>query len=174
VDLEATTQAFIQLFNSTELRLKMGSDGRQRAKEVYDWSAIIPQYEALWAEQIQVRMSKGKEFKPIPHPWPARMDPFFAFASYPTNTLTPETMLTLVGTREEALQFISRSMKLKMVDYAKVMLPIESEIQTVLCAASETPKTALQLIEKIEPNRQAFVLRSLVWLMKLGVLKLNP
>jgi len=174
VDLEATTQAFIQLFNSAELRLKMGSDGRQRAKEVYDWSAIIGQYEALWAEQTQMRISKGKELKPIPHPWPARMDPFFAFASYPTNTLTPETMLTLIGTREEALQFISRSMKLKMVDYAKMMLPNQSEIQMVLGAASETPKSALQLIEKIEPNRQAFVLRSLVWLMKLGVLKLNP
>jgi pyridoxal/pyridoxine/pyridoxamine kinase len=65
-------------------------------------------------------------------------------------------------------------MKLKMVDYAKVMLPNESEIQTVLNSAYETPKTALQLIEKIEPNRQAFVLRSLAWLMKLGVLKLNP
>ena len=102
------------------------------------------------------------------------MDPFFAFGSYPTKTLTPETLIFLVGTQRDALLFINLCLKLKMVNYAKVILPTESEIQTVLNAASETPKTTLQLIEKIEPNRQAFVLRGLVWLIKLGILRISP
>lgn len=85
----------------------MGEAGRQRARTVYDWAAIIPQDEALWAQ---------------------------------------------------------------LADIAKVMLPRQEEIQTVLQAAAE-PKEAIELIASIPPARQALVLRSLAWLVKLGVLK---
>ncbi|MBM3396787.1 MAG: glycosyltransferase family 4 protein, partial [Betaproteobacteria bacterium] len=86
VDVEATAQALIRLFESPELRRQMGEAGRQRAREVYDWSAIIPQYEALWAQLTEIRTAKASDLKPLAHPWPARMDSFHAFASYPTRT----------------------------------------------------------------------------------------
>ena len=47
VDVEMTTQAFIRLIASNDLRQKMGAQGRQRVLDLYDWKAIIPIYESL-------------------------------------------------------------------------------------------------------------------------------
>ena len=100
VDVQATAAAFEKLFNSPELRRQMGEAGRQRAQAVYDWKPIIGQYEALWAKQTELRLAakseSDKSGKPLAHPWPARMDPFHGFASYPTQAFTPQMVLALV------------------------------------------------------------------------------
>ena len=172
VEVEATAQAFIRLIQSPELRKQMGEAGRQRAREVYDWAAIIPQYEALWAQLTEIRTAQAKDLKPLPHPWSARMDPFHAFAHYPTRTLTEQTVLGLVDADlDTALQRTLTYRQLAMVDFAKVVLPSEAEIQAVLQAAATGPKAAVALVAAIPAERQAFVFRSLAWLTKLGILK---
>jgi starch synthase len=172
VDVQAAAQAFVKLFNSPELCSRMGEAGRNRAREIYDWSAIIPQYEALWAQQNEIRTVQGKDIKPLPHPWPARMDPFHAFASYPTQLLTPQAVLGLVDANvAAALKRIQECRRLAMIDFAKVVLPDEAEIQSVLAAAAAGPKSAVELVAAIPAERQPFVFRSLVWLVKLGVMK---
>ena len=172
VDVEATAQAFIRLFTSPEFRQQMGEAGRQRAKEVYDWATIIPQYEALWAQLTEIRTAQAKDLKPLAHPWPARMDPFHAFAAYPTQMLTEQTVLGLAdGDLETALQRTLAYRQLAMIDFAKLILPREDEIRTVLQAAASGPKAAVALMAAIPVERQAFVFRSLAWLLKLGVLK---
>jgi len=172
VDVEATAQAFIKLFTSPELRKQMGEAGRQRAREVYDWAAIIPQYEALWAQLNEIRTAQAKHLQPLAHPWPARMDPFHAFAAYPTQTLTEQMLLELVDAdADTALKRTLAYRQLAMIDFAKVILPSEAEIQTVLQAAATGPKAAVALVAAVPAERQAFVFRSLAWLVKLGVLK---
>ncbi len=152
----------------------MGEAGRQRARTVYDWAAIIPQYEALWAQLNEIRTAQAKELKPLPHPWPARMDPFHAFAAYPTRTLTEQTVLGLVyADADTALKRTLAYRKLAMVDFAKVVLPSEAEVQAVLQAAATGPKAALALVAAIPAERQALVFRSLAWLVKMGVLKVH-
>jgi glycosyltransferase involved in cell wall biosynthesis len=176
VDVQATAAAFEKLFNSPELRRQMGEAGRQRAQAVYDWKPIIGQYEELWAKQTELRLAAKSESdksgsKPLAHPWPARMDPFHAFASYPTQALTPQTILALVDAdAPTAMQRAMAYRQLSMVDFAKVILPTEDEIASVLQALSH-PQTAQALLAGIAQERQAFVFRSLAWLLKLGVLK---
>jgi len=175
VDIEATAQAFVQLFESTELRQRMGQAGKQRAQQLYDWSSIIAQYEALWQEQTQLRLAAQQvdQVTLPPHAWPARMDPFFAFESYPTQTLKPTSVLALVDTSAtEALLRVNQYKSLAMVNFAKLVLPSDAEIVHVLNAAAQGPSSAQALVQGIEPSRQAFVLRSLAWLLKLGVLRL--
>ena len=175
VDIEATAQAFIQLFESSELRQRMGQAGKQRAQQLYDWSTIIAQYEALWKEQTQVRLAAqtADQVAMPPHAWPARMDPFFAFESYPTQTLKPTSMLALAdASATEALLRVNQYKTLAMVNFAKLVLPTDAEIAHVLNAAAHAPCSAQALIQEIEPSRQAIVMRSLVWLLKLGVLRL--
>lgn len=175
VDVAATVDAFKRLFLSPELRRQMGEAGRQRAREVYDWAAIIPQYEALWAQLTEIRTAQAKDLKPLAHPWPARMDPFHAFAAYPTQTLTEQTVLGLVDSNAEtALQRTLAYRQLAMVDFAKVILPGEDEIRAVMQAAAAGPKAAVALVAAIPAERQAVIFRSLVWLVKLGVLKVCP
>lgn len=95
IDVPAAAKAFSQLFESAQLRNQMGQAGQQRARAVYDWAVIIPQYETLWAQLNEMRKSQSVALTPLVHPVPARLDPFYSFANYPTMTLTPATQLTL-------------------------------------------------------------------------------
>jgi hypothetical protein len=109
----------------------------------------------------------------LAHPWPARMDPFHAFASYPSYVLSAETEVCLVGPRQQALERFQKLIRLKMVNYTNAVLPTETEINTLLHAATQHPQPASTLIKSIEVERKAFVLRSLVWLIKLGILQVS-
>lgn len=172
VDVAATATAFSRLFSAPALRRQMGEAGRQRAVEVYDWAAIIPQYESLWAQLEEMRKAQAPELKPLPHPWPARLDPFHAFASYPTHTLTPQTILGMVDADVAmALARVATYRALAMVGFAKVVLPDEAEVRAVLLAAAAEPQAAAELVRAIPAERQAFVLRALAWLVKLDVMK---
>lgn len=172
VDVEATANAFRRLFESPELRKKYGEAGRLRAKEVYEWAVIIPQYETLWEQLKEIRKVQSKELTVLPNPWPARMDPFHVFAGYPTRQLTPGTIL---GTDESELsssmERLNEYNRLAMVNFARSVLPTNDEIAAVLGAAINEPKAAGELIQKIPADRKAFVFRSLAWLVKLGILK---
>jgi hypothetical protein len=58
-----------------------------------------------------------------------------------------------------------------MVNFAKLVLPSEAEVQALLNAAASGPTAAVELIQAIPAERQAFVFRTLVWLVKLGVVR---
>ena len=172
VDVEATALAFFELFNSEELRLRMGEAGRIRARQRFDWSVIIAQYENLWEELEVFRMTQAPNLQTLAHPWPARMDPFHAFASYPTDILSPQTLLVLVdATPEDALRRLQPLRALTMVDFANQMLPTERELSLILEQGGATPRPASKWVSGIVAERQAFVFRSLAWLLKMGVLK---
>ena len=172
VDVQAAAQAFARLFAAPELRQQMGEVGRQRAREVYDWSVIIAQYEALWAQLSEIRAAQAPALKPLAQPWPARMDPFHAFASYPTALLTPQTVLSLVDADVQfAIKRVADYQSLAMVSFAKLVLPTDAEVHAVLSAAALGPRAAAELIQAIPAGRQAFVFRALVWLAKMGVLR---
>ena len=102
------------------------------------------------------------------------MDPFFAFASYPTSALTPQTLLELADTNAQtAARRVADYRSLAMVNFAKVVLPSDTEVQAVLDAAAAGPRTAAEMVSALPPERQAFVFRALAWLAKLGVLKVR-
>lgn len=171
VDIEATSNAFTALFESAALRARMGEAGRRRAIEVYDWSVIIPQYEALWTELNHIRRTESK-VETLKYPWPARMDPFAAFAAYPSMMLSPQTRICRVDSDfKVSLQRVEASRNLAMVNFAKNVLPSSEEVAAVLTTASSMPTPAIDLVQGISPERQAFVFRSLAWLIKLGVLR---
>jgi glycosyltransferase involved in cell wall biosynthesis len=162
IDVAAAAKAFSQLFESAQLRDQMGQAGQQRAKDIYDWAVIIPQYETLWAQLNEMRKSQSAALAPLVHPVPARLDPFYSFASYPTMALTPATQLTLVDTQvSTALTRVDAYLKLAMVNFAKAVVPTSLEINAILMQASNGTQTAEQLIESFPDNRKAFMLRAL-------------
>jgi glycosyltransferase involved in cell wall biosynthesis len=174
VDVEAAAQAFSRLFASSALRRQMGEAGRQRAREVFDWSALIPRYEALWAELAELRRVQAPALKPSRHPWPARMDPFRAFSSFPSQTLTPQTVLALVDVDVATASLrLAGYRQLAMVNFADAILPGEAEIQVVLENAAHGPSPAAHLIEGLPAPRRLPVLRALAWLVKLNVLRVS-
>jgi glycosyltransferase involved in cell wall biosynthesis len=176
VDVQATAHAFVQLFNSPELRHRLGESGRRRAQEVYDWKPLIGQYEALWARLSEMRRDQAKDLKALAYPWPARMDPFHAFAGYATRALAPQTELARVDADvSHAVERALAYRQLDMVGFAKFTLPSEAEIRTLLGAVGHgaTTLTARELLEPIPSERQGNALRMLSWLLKLGVLEVR-
>ena len=58
-----------------------------------------------------------------------------------------------------------------MVNYAKIVLPTEAELGAVVQQALQGPQAAIALVQHVQAQRQAFVFRSLAWLVKLGILQ---
>lgn len=172
VDVEATTAAFTALFESKELRRKMGAAGQARAREGYDWARIIPQYEDLWMELNEER-KRAAGRAPTKASWPARLDPFQSFASYPTHILTEATMLEATAVDAEALCAQVEAMRaLAMVNFAKLVLPTPDEVQLVLATAVKGPSRAVDLVQDTASEQKAHVFRGLGWLIKIGALRL--
>ncbi|MFN7257797.1 MAG: glycosyltransferase family 4 protein, partial [Alphaproteobacteria bacterium] len=63
MDIGAAADAYYRLAEDANLRRQMAEAARLRARRVYDWAAIIPQYLALWQEQARIR-AKATEFAP--------------------------------------------------------------------------------------------------------------
>ncbi|MBC93174.1 MAG: glycosyl transferase-like protein [Rhodospirillaceae bacterium] len=172
VDVDCATEAFVTLFNLPEMRNKMGASGRQRALSVYEWEVIIPQYEELWTSLEELRQEKYSEIKRLAHPWPSRMDPFYAFDDYPTSSLTSGTILALVDSNsQDALDRLRNYKNLAMVNYAKSIIPSIDEITEIINKLETGPEAAEELVKHLPKNRQGFVFRSFLWLLKLNILK---
>jgi glycosyltransferase involved in cell wall biosynthesis len=89
VDVGEMAEAFATLIRDPEQRAAMGAAGRARAERLYDWGAVIPQYQALWAD-LNARRARGlptsgrEQGEPAN---PAAMDPFQLYRGYPTGVL---------------------------------------------------------------------------------------
>jgi len=176
VDLDALTKAFVTLVNSPELRRTMGESGKRRAREYYDWETIIKTYESLWGELAELR--KGSQSKdtvnklPKPQKWPARLDPTTSFSNYPTRQLGLETKFCRTETDiTKAIARYKKISKLKMFSYASLVFLSDQELNIVLSSASSEPKFASELISSISAKRKPYVLRSLAFLTKIGLLR---
>ena len=170
VDVPATADSFIRLFSSETLRRQMGEAGRSRAVESFDWARIIPRYEALWAELGEIRQRNPAPTVPDPLAWPARMDPFAAFAAYPTVVITGETRLALTDESPSVLaERVDRLRKLAMVNYSALTVLSPDEVAVLLSAAKGGSCHVSELLREIPPSRRPHVLRGLVWLVKLGI-----
>jgi starch synthase len=169
VDVEAAAGAFERLLRAPELCAQMGAAGRARAREHFDWAVIVPRYQALWRELDQRRRAAATE-APMPRvPWPARMDPFAAFAGYPTRALAPTTRLRLAPA--DAGAALARWRTLAMVKFSTVAPPSAAECEAILARLQAGAATAAELAAAVPPERRPPVFRGLVWLLKLDVIR---
>lgn len=171
MDIVAAAQALTRLFRSKELRKRMGEAGRRRAREVFDWQAIMGQYEALWSRLHHLRASQGHGVSSPVHPWPARLDPCHAFTGYPTRVLTAGTWVRLAGGDiEAAVRRVEMYRALAMIRFACAVLPSEAEVQELLHGLVEGPQLVADLLSGWALERWPRLQRALSWLLKLGVI----
>jgi len=84
VDLAALTGAMLDLYRDPARVEAMGKAATQRARSLYDWSVVIPQYEAVWSRLSEV------SFQPRSRdPHPLNMDFKRVFGHYPTAAERP-------------------------------------------------------------------------------------
>ncbi|UTP39135.1 glycosyltransferase family 4 protein [Phenylobacterium sp. LH3H17] len=175
VDLPSARTAVAALVADPELRRRMGAAARERARSTFDWSAIIPQYQALWGELAARRTAAltdpARRF--VNHPNPRRLDPFTLFASYPTAPMTPESVVALAPgmTWEGAVARLTAP----LASYARWAMPSSAEIkQTFDQVAEAGPLRVAELTASFPAPRQGVIERSLLRLVKFGILELGP
>jgi starch synthase len=87
------------LVTDAAARRTMGEAARRHAREVFDWSVVYAQYQALWAELAAIRTHALQDpdqrawLEAAPRVAPNGMDPYKVFAGYPTATIMPDTLL---------------------------------------------------------------------------------
>lgn len=184
VDVKATAQAFERLIASDSLRQSMGESGRQRVLGHFDWRVIIPRYEELWADLDARRAAEARAPHNLPgaaggerHPWAARLDPFYGFASYPSAKLKPDSTLALVDRSAAiAVDRFRAYQSLEMVKYVVTVMAPLHQLEQLLQGLDQGPARAQTLVQDVCPNPQdgPVLFRSIAWLIKLGLVALVP
>lgn len=176
VDVGEAARALTDLIDNPDLRRRMGQAAQARAVQVFDWSAVIPQYEAMWAEMNAIRVKAG----PVPQeprglaPNPRRPDPYVLFAGYPSQVLTDDTAVML--TPGKGWADCQTLFGLSIAATGGVALPTMLEFERLAQAIAEAPQTITvgQAVEGFAPVRREYARRGVLWLAKYDVVTLLP
>jgi glycosyltransferase involved in cell wall biosynthesis len=169
MDLNEASAAISALVTNADLRLKLGRQAQARAREVFDWSAIIPQYQALWAELDARRRAAPPEAVQKSNPF--RPDPFTLFQGYPTRRITVRDRVALVPGRgwPEIQALLSQPLAI----YSNRNRPSMVEVKAIVEWLGARPEAAIaELLETIPAARRPVILRGLLWLARYGVITL--
>jgi len=138
---------------------------------------IMTQYQSLWAELSAHReKAQATPTEQPPRLWPARMDPFLSFAAYPTKQLEATSLVRLNVGAPALLQW-EAIRSLAMVNYAKYIIPNQKDLDALLTQLEHAPNHSIQagkLVENFSIQQRPYMLRTLLWLAKLGVVSLGP
>jgi glycosyltransferase involved in cell wall biosynthesis len=173
VDPEACAAAYARLAADPALRRQMGAAARERAVALFDWRVVIGQYQQLWGELAERRRSAAESVprvagQPVQ---PTRADPYQAFASYATATLAPEDMIELApGATPAIFDSVTAS---AMISFARAVNPPPAETHRLLQQLKDGSRSVAAIAEDGPPESRAFRARSLLWLAKLGLVKIR-
>lgn len=161
-------EAVRALMLNPDLRARMGAAGMARAKAVFDWAAVIPQMQDLFAELSAIRQRAAvADFPAIsPHHMPVAPSPMVIFDSFPTAHLQKGDPRRYCA--KPAALGVAEVWALR--DYAKTgrefePLALMQRVMEAVAAAGEAGGTAAEIAEatKISVTR---IERGLLWLMK--------
>lgn len=175
VDIDACAQALSSLFNQPELRQRMGENARKRARQIYDWSIIIPAYENLWEELTELRL-QATTTTPINSaipPHPLCDDPCRLLSHYPTKILSNEQVLTIGDmAKPERLEMLRN---IWMTNFGASMRSqteiIEKILATIAQTGSLTVGEILNRYDGSDPTARIYLSRTLVYLLKFDILR---
>ncbi|AWB48765.1 hypothetical protein HYN69_09800 [Gemmobacter aquarius] len=168
IDIGAMARAVRDLMQNPDLRARMGAAGLARARGMFDWAAVIPQMQDLFAELSAIRRAANAATHPpvSPHHLPVAPSPMVIFDSFPTAHL-PRDDARRYAARPSAVT-VEEAWRLR--DYTKTGREFEPltlivRVQQALAAAGGAGTTAAELAvaTKIPVIR---VERGLLWLLK--------
>ena len=173
VNIGELTNALKTLINNPEQRHQMGQTAKERAKSVFDWAKIIPAYEKLWSELDQRRNSEKPQQltqrKQNFHP--SHLDPFSLFMEFPTSELSRTDHIHLeVKNWDEIIKLLK--LKICLV-YPESLLNFEEISQLILKLEEYPCQTVKNILDSMPRTNEKKILRTIVWLIKIGVCSHN-
>jgi glycosyltransferase involved in cell wall biosynthesis len=101
VDVNKMIEYLSLLIKRKDLRLKFGHSAREKVHKYYDWSVVIPRYEALW----NTLMDKARACRMTPKKMPIFYPRYFeCFSHYPSRILNKQTNIAITEEGERLLK----------------------------------------------------------------------
>lgn len=171
IDLAAAAQAIVDLAENADLRQRMGAQARAQAMAAFDWSAIVPQYQALWAEQ-DARRRVAPAAAPAPGN-PFRPDPFTLFHSYPTRHLRGTwTVSAPPGVVWSDVEPVLTS---PLAVYSAINRPALADCAKIFDhLAHRGPSTVAEAVAQFPAGHRPFMQRGILWMARFGAVTLTP
>jgi glycosyltransferase involved in cell wall biosynthesis len=167
VDLREAEAAIVRLIEDPDLRRTLGAQAQAQARAVFDWSAIIPQYQALWAEQDARRRAAPPD--PSPTNNPMRPDPYTLFAGYPTRHLQHIDVVSPIPGVDWAVAQARLAAPLAV--YGRFNRPTPDELEKVFHhVQANGPLPVGKLLELLPSSRRNYMERALIWMARHDVL----
>ena len=167
VDVAQTAHWISHLGAEPELRRKLGVAAKRAARSNFDWAVVLLRYRELWAEQRDrlLRARAGKA--PTRSTTWQSCDPASSFVAFPSHHIAPAT---LIG-RGPHYQSWNAVMKMPGIMVNPYVLLQASELQALRAAFAENRTQSVDaLVGGFSVRVRANVLRSLHWLIKVGLL----
>jgi hypothetical protein len=102
---------------------------------------------------------------------PTRADPYQAFASYATTTLGSNDVIELApGATPATFDEVTNS---SLISFAKAVNPPAADTHRVLETLKDGSRTLAQLAQDWPQNTRALRARSLLWLAKMGLVRIR-
>lgn len=179
LDVGALAAALGTLATDPDLRARMGQAGQARARALYDWRAVIPQIQALWAEQSAMLAHARSRDAAALGPRPMSHVPVLPasdqmFAAYPTARPGPDRRLAAVDT--EARPGPAQTLALRGYATRHRMIDDPARIEGVLAAYRAAGPAGATEAEVAAATRLAAapVARMTLWLLKYHFLTEAP
>lgn len=180
VDVGALARALGLLARDPDLRARMGAKARDHARRLYDWSAVIPQMQALWGEQAaMLAHARAKPGASGPAPLDPGLIPVCPgvdqmFAAYPTRFAPVERRLAATGL--SGRNPVGETLRLRNYAQRRRMLEDPARIDAILSGyAASGPEGATEAeISSALRLPHAMVARVALWLLKYGYLTEVP
>jgi len=177
VHIGRAAQALSRLMASAELRERMGAEGKSRARELFSWPVVVKQYQELFSELTDRRLSATSESRsegiPSHRMNPLRGDPFLDFKDYSTAVMGPTTRLRLLKTDGHDPLGSNPVVGLDHL-FPGLRGSLDEARQVVRMLQAEEALTEEEVAQRFPPNRRPLIRMTLAWLAKLGVIDWFP
>ncbi|MCX7288161.1 MAG: glycosyltransferase family 4 protein [Rhodobacterales bacterium] len=177
VSVPALTRALVTLGTDPALRRRMGAAGQARVRSLYDWRRVIPQMQALWAEQstmlahARTRGGRGMACADAAR-LPVAPAPDVMFAGYPSARLSARETRLLRAIPLAGRPDVAQTFDLRRYQASLRLIETPARIQTILDAfaasgAAGATEGAVAAATGLHPH---VVGRSTLWLLKYNFL----
>jgi glycosyltransferase involved in cell wall biosynthesis len=169
IDHAAAADALVELIENPDLRARMGAAAAEQARQVFDWSQIIPQYQVFWGDLAERRRAPASQATSKVNPY--RLDPFTLFESYPSEVLTAANQLAAFpGMTWEIAEARLTSGLATIGNWPR---PPLDEMRQAFDRIAAGAGTVAAVLEGFPAPRRNFVERGLLWLAKFQIIDLS-
>ena len=169
VDLAQTAQWLARLAGDEALRKKLGAAARKTAETSFDWSVVLPKYQEVWREQVE-RLTKTRKEKARPSLGWLRHDPAKTFANFPSKNLKDRSLLKR---GPHFPQWGDLPKKSGIILNAAVLTGNANYLAIQKMFSKDVPVAVDDVLKTFPEAERALVLRTLHWMVKIGLLRLE-